>query len=130
MKAGGVDPAFYDCSNCPSYCCAYPDILVDRMDVRRLAGHFDLDPETARLRLTREGREPGSRVMRHVRDPVFGTVCRLLDPVSRRCIAHAARPSVCRRFPGSASCHYYRFLMAERRLQENPALIARAYNVI
>ena len=120
----------YDCDNCPSYCCSYPQIEVDAPDIERLADHFGLDEDTALRRLTKEGDAPGSRVMRHIRDPVFGTACRLLDLETRRCVAHAARPWRCRNHPVDTACHYYDFLMAERRFQNDPTLLVRAYNPV
>lgn len=120
---------FYDCGNCPSYCCAYSQIEVTDHDLEGLARHLGLDPDTARRRLTKTGTEDGQRVLRHHRDPLFGTVCRFLDGESRSCTVHPARPQVCRDHPGSPSCHYYAFLMAERRYQGKPELLVRAYNV-
>ena len=121
---------FFNCENCPSYCCAYPQIEVERDDIERLAHHFDMALETAMRRFAMEGKDPCARVMRHFRDPVFGTACMLLDLQSRRCKAHDARPDACRDFPGTPSCHYYQFLMAERRLQGKPDLVVRAYNPV
>lgn len=121
-------PAFYDCANCPSYCCSYPEIEVDGGDLRRLAVHFGLGSETARRRFTKPGKS-GTPVLRHIRDPLFGTVCRFLDRETRTCTVHEARPRVCRDHPGSPSCHYYAFLMAERRYQGKANFLARAYNV-
>jgi len=121
-------PVFFNCENCPSYCCSYPEIEVRPEDVERLASHLGLDPETASRRLTMEGKDPGSQVMRHFRDPVFGTACRLLDLRSRRCTAYDARPNACRIYPGTPTCHYYQFLMTERRMQKKPTLAVRAYN--
>ena len=123
-------PRFFNCENCPSYCCSYEAIEVKPEDIIRLAFHFAMDLETASRRLTMEGVEPSTRVMRHFRDPVYGTVCRLLDVRSRRCLAYDARPNACRNFPDTPSCHYYQFLMTERRKQGRPALAVRAYNVL
>jgi len=123
-------PVFFNCENCPSYCCSYSQIEIKQEDIKRLAQHLKLDVKTAASRLTMEGNEPGKRVMRHFRDPVFGTACRLLDLISRRCTAYEARPNACRIYPGSPSCHYYQFLMTERKIQGKPALAVRAYNVL
>ena len=65
-------PRFFDCENCPSYCCTYTQIEVKPEDVERLANHLGMDTNTASRRLTMPGETPGSRVMRHFRDPVFG----------------------------------------------------------
>lgn len=120
----------YDCDNCPSYCCSYPQIEVKPEDLRRLARHFGLDVDTALRRLTKDGDAPGARVMRHVRDPIFGSACRLLDPEARTCTAHEVRPNTCRGHPVTDRCHYYDFLMAERAFQNDPTLQVRAYNVV
>ena len=127
-RGGAV--AAYDCSNCPAYCCSYPEIVVERDDLLRLARHAGLDEDTARRRFTRAGTEPGERVMRHVRDPIFGTACRFLDIAARRCTVYEARPRACRDHPPAARCHYYDFLMAERGYQRNPTMAVRAYNVV
>jgi hypothetical protein len=121
---------FYDCRNCPSYCCAYPRIQVGPEDVLRLARHHGLDLEKARRRFTRNGQDPGEVILRHHRDRIYGTVCRFLDARTRLCTVHEARPDVCREHPGSPSCAYYAFLMAERRKQRDPGFVARTYNLV
>ncbi len=123
-------PVFFNCDNCPSYCCTYTQIEVNPEDVERLAGYLGMDPDTALRRLTMDGEDPGTRVMRHYRDPVFGTACRLLDLQTRRCKAYEARPNACRIFPGTPSCHYYQFLMTERRIQGKPSIAVCAYNLV
>jgi uncharacterized protein len=122
-------PLLYDCLDCPSYCCTYPRIEVTPEDIRRLARHFGIDEATARKRFTKKGWEPDERVLRHHADETFGTACRFLDLDSRLCTVHEARPEICRDHPGRRSCGYYTFLMAEREDQEDPDLVARAYNV-
>ena len=122
-------PIFYDCLNCPSYCCTYPRIPVTRRDIQRLARHFDLTEEKARTRFTKRGWTSRERVLRHQKDELFGTACRFLDTETRLCTVHGSRPSVCRGHPNGRNCGYYTFLMAERRDQDDPALVARAYNL-
>ena len=121
-------PVFYDCQNCPSYCCSYPRIAVTKKDIQRLAKHFGLDYEKARRRFTKKGDEPGEVVLRHQKDETYGTVCRFLDLETRLCTVHTARPGICREHPGTPQCAYYNFLMSERRYQDDPEFIARAYN--
>lgn len=121
-------PVFYDCLNCPSYCCSYPRIEVTPKDITRLARHFKLDVATAKRRFTKKGEEPGEIILRHQKDEVYGTVCRFLDLETRMCSIHKARPGICREHPGTSNCGYYGFLMAERRYQDDPEFIARAYN--
>jgi len=127
MKPG---PLFYNCENCPSYCCSYSEIEVTPADIERLARGLGWDLDTATRRVTMEQDAPGLRIMRHFRDPIFGTVCRLLDSETRRCVAYDVRPDACRKHPGTPSCHYYQFLMVERRIQGKPKLAVRAFNVV
>jgi Fe-S-cluster containining protein len=122
-------PVFYDCHNCPSYCCSYPRIAVTEFDIRRLARHFAIDERSAKKRFTKKGEDRGEIILRHQKDRIFGTVCRFLDRETRMCTVHQARPGVCRSHPGSSQCGYYNFLMSERRYQEDPEFIATAYNV-
>lgn len=119
---------FYDCQNCPSYCCSYPRIEVTKADVRRLARHMGVSEAEARRRYTKQGWTKRERVLRHQKDEVFGSVCRFLDTETRLCTVHKARPGVCRAHPGASNCGYYTFLMSERRYQDDPELVARAYN--
>lgn len=125
---GKALPVFYNCLNCPSYCCSYPRIIVTGKDVERLAKHFGLDKETARRRFTKKGDEPGEVVLKHQKDKTYGSVCRFLDLETRMCTVHKVRPRICRDHPGSSVCHYYNFLMSERAYQDDPEFIARAYN--
>lgn len=120
-------PVFFDCGNCPAYCCTYPRIEVTPRDLRRLAAHFGVDPGTARRRYTKAGAEPGERVLRHRKDAIFATACRFLNLEARRCTIYAARPAACRSYPGTPRCGYYDFLAAERRRQGDPALVVTAW---
>lgn len=122
-------PIFYDCMNCPSYCCSYPRIPVTRRDIQRLARHFGVDENEARERFTKPGWTQRERVLRHQKDEVYGTACRFLDLETRLCTIHGSRPSVCRGHPAGPNCGYYTFLMAERRDQDDPEFVARAYNL-
>ncbi len=122
-------PIFYDCLNCPAYCCSYPRIEVTPKDIGRLARHFGVDTQTAKRRFTKKGGEPGEVILRHQKDEVYGSVCRFLDRETRGCTVHPARPEICRAHPGAPTCAYYGFLMAERRYQDDPDFVARAYNV-
>jgi len=122
-------PIFYDCLNCPSYCCTYPRIPVTQRDIRRLARHFGLEEDVAERRFTKRGWGKRERVLRHQKDEHFGSACRFLDTETRLCTVHGARPSICRSHPTSSNCGYYTFLMSERRDQGDPELVARAYNL-
>lgn len=122
-------PVFYDCLNCPSYCCTYPRIPVTQRDIRRLAKHFGIDEQKAEKRFTKKGWGKRERVLRHQKDATFGSACRFLDLETRLCTVHGARPTICREHPNTPNCGYYTFLMSERRLQDDPELAARAYNL-
>lgn len=122
-------PVFYDCRNCPSYCCTYPRIPVNQRDIRRLARRFGIDEDAAERRFTKQGHGKRERVLRHQRDEVFGSACRFLDRETRLCTVHDARPSICRNHPNTPNCGYYTFLMSERRQQDDPEFVARAYNL-
>ncbi|MDH5589622.1 MAG: YkgJ family cysteine cluster protein [Gemmatimonadota bacterium] len=125
---GASLPIFFDCLKCPSYCCSYPRIPVTGRDVKRLARRFGIGEEAAARRFTKKGSDPGERVLRHQQDEAYGSVCRFLDTDSRLCTIHDARPAICRDHPGTPHCGYYVFLTSERRLQEDPEFVARAYN--
>lgn len=122
-------PVFYDCMNCPAYCCTYPRIIVTPKDIARLAGHFGISPDQARRRFTRKGAEPGEIILRHKKDEIYGSACAFLDLETRLCTVHGARPGICKEHPGTTTCGYYTFLMGERRYQDDPEFVARAYNV-
>lgn len=120
--------ARYDCSKCPGYCCSYPRIAVTERDVARLARHFDLPPARAREKFTyrhvTDGKE--ERILRHRKDDVFASVCRFLDPKTRRCGVYEARPTVCRQYPHGARCGYFEFLKFERVQQGDDEFIPSA----
>lgn len=119
-------PIFYSCDRCPAYCCSYDRIVVTDADIRRLAKHFGLSVGEARRTLTKAGEEKGERVLRHQKDHVYKSVCRFLDRETRRCTIYAARPGICREYPGSSRCGYYDFLSFERNAQEDPDFIPDA----
>ena len=116
----------YNCSKCPGYCCSYPVIPLQKRDVQRLADHFALSFKDARRKFTKvDGDEPYA--MRRKEDDHFGRICRFFDTEKRSCTVYAARPSLCRSFPGGR-CGYYDFLAFERRAQEDPEFIAVTNN--
>ncbi len=121
--AGTAKKRPYDCSKCPGYCCSYPLIALDKRDVTRLAKHHALTFEVARKRFTKQAF--GRRyVMRRKADQHFGKICRFFDTTERRCTIYAARPAICRSFPGEGRCGYYDFLSFERRSQDDPEWVA------
>jgi Fe-S-cluster containining protein len=114
-------PVFYNCNNCPAYCCSYEHIEATAADIRRLAGHFGVSERTARERFTRPlPGERGQRILRHQPDVHFGSVCNFFDTAGRHCTIYEARPGICRRYPGTPRCGFYDFLMSERSAQEDP----------
>lgn len=113
----------YDCRKCPGYCCSYPVIPVGKRDVERLARHFAITPAEAERKFTRRAHGL-KRVMRRKKDEHFGRICRFFDTKKRNCTVYAARPGVCRSFPGETRCGYYDFLKFERRRQDDPEYVA------
>ena len=117
MASNGAKKPTYDCSNCPAYCCTYPQIPVTPADVRRLAKGFDIEPEQAERRFTKKAGD-GTRIMRHRVDHIFPTACQFLDQEKRQCTVYEHRPKFCRAFP-THRCGYYDFLMWEREQQDD-----------
>jgi Fe-S-cluster containining protein len=117
----------YNCAKCPGYCCSYPLIPLNKRDVQRLADHFGLSFEDARVKFTKvDGEEPYA--MRRKADHHFGKICRFFDTEKRCCTIYTARPTICREYPGGG-CGYYSFLMSERSAQQDPDHVASTWNV-
>jgi Fe-S-cluster containining protein len=116
-------PRFYDCSNCPAYCCTYDNIETTPSDIERLAKHHGVSVAVARRRFTKPAEGGKIRVLRHQKDEVFGTACRFLDLETRRCTIYEGRPKICREYPGTVRCGFYDFLAAERSSQEDPEYV-------
>ncbi|MDE2304712.1 MAG: YkgJ family cysteine cluster protein [Gammaproteobacteria bacterium] len=118
----------FDCSVCPGYCCSHARIAVTDHDVRRLARHFGLSERAARARFTYHYRtkEIDEQLLRHRRDHVYKSVCRFLDPKTRRCGVYEARPNVCRKYPYGNRCGYYAFLKFEREFHDDPQFVPSA----
>lgn len=127
MPAEARSIPLYNCRKCPGYCCSYPLIALEKRDVERLARHHGITFEEARRRFTKvaHGRK---YAMRRKADPHFGKICRFFDTVERRCTVYAARPGICRSFPGEGRCGYYDFLTFERRAQGDPEWVAKTNN--
>jgi hypothetical protein len=108
----------FDCAKCPAFCCSiYEVVAVTDRDLKRLAAHHGLGVKAAEARFTRKN--GGDRVLRRKSDALLGTTCRFLDPETRRCTIYAARPTVCRSYPGQTRCAYYDVLRFEQRVQED-----------
>jgi Fe-S-cluster containining protein len=114
----------YNCAKCPGYCCSYPVIALSKYDVERLAKHFGITFEAAERRFTRSA-HGYKRIFRRKKDELYGKVCRFFDQENRRCGIYAARPAICRSFPGPGRCGYYDFLTFERRTQNDPEFVSQ-----
>lgn len=116
-------PRFYNCSNCPAYCCSYDHIVLSSADVDRLARHHGVTPGVARRRFTKLVDGGKVRVMRHKKDLIFGSVCQFLNQETRQCGIYDGRPKICRDYPGGVRCGFYDFLAAERSSQDDPTYV-------
>jgi Fe-S-cluster containining protein len=114
---------YYDCSNCPAWCCSYPNIAVAPTDLLRLAKHFGISAKEAERKFTKHSPDMERPVLRHRKDRFFGSACRFLDQKARRCTIYLARPLACRVYPGTGRCGYYDFLMAERNRQRDDSAV-------
>jgi uncharacterized protein len=109
---------FYDCTDCPAYCCAiYSRVEVTDADLKRLARHLDLSLEAAEEKHTK--RLSGERVLRRQKDDLLGEACSFLDLRTRACTIYHARPLACRAYPGRPRCAYYDVLQFEREIQDD-----------
>jgi len=113
----------YDCAKCPGYCCSYDWIPVNKLDIKRLAKHFNLTYEQAEKRYTRFEEDYGYRVLRHKKDHIYKSTCRMFDQEERRCSVYEARPAICRSYPEEQKCGYYDFLKWERDHQDDEEFI-------
>lgn len=114
----------YDCAKCPGYCCTYSDIEITQRDIARLAKHFGLDHARAEQKFTKPDAKGKARLLRHRLDTIFESACMFFDQEKRCCTVYDARPGVCRKYPDTARCGYYDFLMFEREQQGNEDYIA------
>jgi|ERR671918_1736821 Fe-S-cluster containining protein len=114
--------SFYDCVDCPAYCCSvYDRVQVKPRDIRRLAKHFGVSEEVATARFTKM--YEGERVLRRKADPLFGQACMFLNHETRGCTIYHGRPEVCREFPVTKRCAYYDLLRFEREQQDDPNVV-------
>lgn len=90
------------CEYCPSYCCyrlSGSSLLVDALDINRIARHFGMSDGAVRKKYL-EGRNTFK-----VRSD--GACLFLIDgKISKRCGIHQARPRQCRDFPYDKECPY------------------------
>lgn len=106
----------FNCEKCPGYCCSHPRIAVSDHDIRRLARHAGISETAARTRFTYRYKsgDVDEQLLRHRKDTIYKSVCRLFDRETRKCTVYAARPHVCRKYPYGNTCGYYEFLKFER----------------
>ncbi|HYO64088.1 MAG TPA: YkgJ family cysteine cluster protein [Pyrinomonadaceae bacterium] len=113
---------YFDCNKCPAFCCSvYERVQVTPRDLKRLAKHFGVTPETAQRRYTKRWKD--ERVLRRTQDEIFEEVCTFLDQKTRGCSIYHARPEVCREYPARSRCAYYDLMQFERRQQADDTCI-------
>lgn len=100
-----VPPPAFDpelCSACPGYCCYRLEgssLLLDAIDINRMARHFQISDGEVRRRYLE-----GKNTFKTRND---GACVLLADgPACRRCTIHPARPRQCRDFPYGKPCPY------------------------
>jgi uncharacterized protein len=116
----------FNCNKCPGYCCTHPRIAVTDHDIARLAKHFGISDATARKRFTYNytfAETVNEQILRHQKDSVYSSVCKLFDRDKRQCSVYAARPHVCRKYPYGDTCGYYGFLKFEREFHDDPDFV-------
>ena len=118
----------FDCSKCPGYCCSHGRVEVTAHDLQRLAKHFGLSERATRKRYTYHYQAQGvdEWILRHHRDHIYKSVCKMFDRKTRRCTVYEARPNVCRKYPYGNQCGYYDFLKFERAHQYDDDYIPSA----
>jgi Fe-S-cluster containining protein len=116
----------FNCDKCPGYCCTHPRIAVTDYDIARLAKRFGISDASARKRFTYKytfADTVSEQILRHQKDSVYSSVCKLFDRQKRQCSVYAARPHVCRKYPYGDTCGYYSFLKFERDFHDDPDFV-------
>ena len=122
MGSTETQRSYYDCANCPAYCCSiYERVQVTKRDIKRLAKHFGVSVQKAVERYTTTYQN--ERILRRKADPIFGKACKFLNPETRGCTIYNARPAVCREFPARQRCAYYDLLQFERIQQDDETVV-------
>jgi Fe-S-cluster containining protein len=122
ISTNGKKKSYYDCVDCPAYCCSvYDRVQVTPRDIRRLANHFGVSEEVATSRYTKVWNK--ERVLRRKKDVLFKETCQFINTETRGCTIYDARPAVCREFPTTTRCAYYDLLSFEREQQDDPKVI-------
>jgi uncharacterized protein len=119
----------FNCAQCPGYCCSHSRIAVSEYDISRLAKHFGITDAAARKRFTYNytfGDTIDEQIMRHQKDSIYKSVCKLFDRDTRRCSVYEARPNVCRKYPYGDKCGYHSFLKFERDFHDDQEFVPTA----
>jgi Fe-S-cluster containining protein len=90
------------CNYCPGYCCYRLEgsvLLIDAVDINRLARHFSISDGEVRKRFME------NRYTFKVKDD-GSCIFQSSDRMVKRCTVHSARPQQCRRFPYNKPCPY------------------------
>ena len=90
------------CNYCPGYCCYRLEgsfLLIDAVDINRLARHFSISDGEVRKRFME------NRNTFKVKDD-GSCIFQSSDRMVKRCTVHSARPQQCRRFPYNKPCPY------------------------
>jgi len=90
------------CNYCPGYCCYRLEgsvLLIDAVDINRLARHFSISDGEVRKRFME------NRYTFKVKDD-GSCIFQSSDRMVKRCTVHSARPQQCRMFPYNKPCPY------------------------
>ena len=90
------------CNYCPGYCCYRLEgsvLLIDAIDINRLARHFSISDGEVRKRFME------NRNTFKVKDD-GSCIFQSSDRMVKRCTVHSARPQQCRMFPYNKPCPY------------------------
>lgn len=121
MKTKAKKPT-YDCTRCvPSWCCAYPLIAVTSKDIKRLAKGFGMTEEEVKSKHLRRVKDEKQWHLRQRQNEYRGKICKFY--IDNKCSVYEHRPDVCREFPYKERCHYYDFLEAERKHQDDENIV-------
>ena len=118
----------FDCNRCAGYCCSHERIAVSDHDISRLAKHFRISNPAARKRFTfhYKTKTIDEQLLRHHKDTVYKSVCRMFDRKLRQCTVYAARPNVCRKYPYGNTCGYYNWVKFERNFHGDENFVPSA----
>ncbi len=118
----------FNCNKCPGYCCSHSRIAVTDHDIARLSQHFGISEKKTRERLTYhyKTQDISEQILRHQKDNVYKSICKLFDREKRQCTVYAARPNVCRKYPYGNTCGYYNFIKFERDFHDDAEFVPTA----